>query len=164
MAARYLANMTSKMAIRLTATMIWLSWFGWQLIVAAVAFRRKEMNEEAITDAAVGIVYILYSLSIHIRLKKGDIVPCREPAQVLYIFSIITFPVLTALYWHILLRRWLQVGIPFCVLTCVVTFIYMMMMMIVLRNEVDNYPRAPRGDWSRKFQRLLRRPFSRGED
>jgi len=149
---------TPSYAIKLTVAAVALSWVGLQLIFAAGGFQIREYYADAIRLGCIGLLLVLYSVFLWIRLKRNDAQPYREQAQLFFLIATVVLLVLTFILRWYFYRKMLVIGVIMWGPSCLVTAAYLLMFFITTRSDVMEYPRAPREAWSRRIIHWLKLP------
>lgn len=144
--------------ITLTVVMVVFSWVGMQLVFVGAGFFYKKLLEEALTMGGGALVLLGYSLHLKLRLKRSEAIPTREQAQLFYLGMLVALPALTFVEYYYIFHRWLMVGVAVWAGSAVITGLYGLMFVAVLRTEALYYPRGAKNAWSRRLIRMLRLP------
>jgi hypothetical protein len=149
---------TPNYAIKLMVVAVALSWVGLQLIFVAGGFQIKQFYDEAIYLGCCGVLLVLYSVFLWIRLKRNDAQPYREQAQLFFLIAAVVLLVLTFILRWYFYRKMMVVGVIMWGPSCLVTAAYLLMFFITTRSDVMEYPRAPREAWSRRIMHWVKLP------
>jgi len=144
--------------IRLTAMMVGLSWVGLQAGFLGVGFYVRKVMDGALLLWGSAVLLVGYSLILKLRLKRRDATPTREQAQLFYGGMLVLLLVLTFFLRLIVYHRWLVVGAPIWLGSVMITAIYMLAFIVMMKTDVFYYERSPREAWSRRLMKRLRLP------
>lgn len=153
-------------AFRLTVAMVLLSWVGWQMLLISGCYHWRGFPDRATDFLEVGLVLLLYSLHLLLRLKRKDAAPARESAQLFFGAFIIALPGMTWIVWHQLGRvLTLPVkahsiisgsNIALRNTSLVISVIYAVVILIWLQTNVPYYSQARNDSWSRRIMQRLK--------
>ncbi len=151
-------------ALRLTAGMVTLSWFGWQMLLVSGCYYRKGITYRASEFLEGGLVLLFYSLYLLLRLKRKDASPTRESAQLFFGGFLLTLPLMTYATWRYLAYLLSPTSHGFSaygangslVYSClVVSVIYAVVIVIWLLTNVSSYDIAKSESLSSRLMRQL---------
>lgn len=151
-------------ALRLTAAMITLSWFGWQMLLVSGCYYRKGISNRGLEFLEGGLVLLFYSLYLLLRLKRKDATPTRESAQLFFGAFLAALPLMTYAAWRYLTyllsasikTRQVYGSNGALVYSClVVSVIYALVILIWLFTNVSSYDVAKAESRSSRIMRQL---------
>lgn len=151
-------------ALRLTAAMVTLSWLGWQMLLIGCSYHRREISGRGVEFIEGGLVLLLYSLYLVLQLKRKDVAPTKESAQLFFGAFLAALPGLTFGVWRYLVHvltphgeaaRVYGANIALVYTSLVISVVYALVIIIWLATNVSAYDHAKVGSLSSRIMRQI---------
>jgi len=151
-------------AFRATIAMVTLSWIGWQFLLAGGGYFKLGATGRALSLVEGGLVLLMYSLFLLLRVKRREALPTRESAQLFFGAFLALLPLITWGMWMFLTRLISAhdkhqhsdtVDRAFLYASVIISVIYFVMILIWLQTNVTSYDYAKPGSWAYRFMRRL---------
>ncbi|HVU36824.1 MAG TPA: hypothetical protein VHC95_00670 [Opitutales bacterium] len=144
--------------------MVTLSWIGWQMLLIGGSYHRRGIDNRGMEFLEGGLVLLFYSLYLLLRLKRKDVAPTRESAQLFFGAFLAALPGLTFGIWRYLVHvltphgeavRVYGSNIALVYTSVVISVVYALVVIIWLVTNVPAYDHAKVGSLSSRIMRQI---------
>jgi hypothetical protein len=148
-------QLLSGYAIRLTMGMVTFSWIGLQLAVIGECLQQPGDALQADIAFKLGLICLLYSLNLVLRLRRHEAEPTREAAQLFFGGLLLVLPLATWLVLRYMKAHLVGTGKAYLYLSLGVSVIYFAFVLTWLQTNVNTYTSAHAGSVSNRIMRIL---------